>query len=803
MRRIKSKKLTAALTLAILAGINLPVYASNEVRVSSGTEGNLATGENTGTIEAELEFDYVKYSKAVSLGYNLNRSFYAMAALVQDTGEYAQDGYLSAGDYAYLTNNGTINLHYKDIVAAYADQIDIAGDTSRKYDNIFGWGMLVGENSTAINNGTINFYYDEEDSSSTYGIFSHPMYVYENSTMINNGTVNVTGAGSSGAQVRGLTTEHSYVQNINNGKIYIDVDKSFMSRALATTGNYGSLINNGEIFNRSSGVVYGMSAPSVGTFTNNGTITVISHGVTPSQIAGAQAAQTPGAYGMVISPVGAGTFTNNGVINVSVQSSENASAGAIAGGMLVFNTNSTETITLENTGVINATSDIVTSEDNNYLVRVSEIAVHSLLPRAGVRTREDANLVIGNYATTLRDFGTTKDLIQARWANIDFSSTNLILRPDENYTAGTAYTISADTLVTPITDDTFPDAEVTVSGIDSMTYSAEMSELLTTNVTKTADGVYQVSLVQKNDGKAKNLISAAMLPVDMTRANIDQISYELERNIFSGSKWFIAPYYSKVDREHGTNGETHGYIGGGNFKLGSKTTGGIHAAYALGSADGGIYNANGKLKSFMAGVHFNITPVEDKNWIRGQVTYIHNDGDSHYTMNTGTSTLNGKASNDSDGVYISANVGTKTNLNAKSEMRYEAGLSYLALNDAPNIKWDLQGKNFSGYDMKFDDYNALYATAKASYLHYFNEDKKGGSLVASLGLRGRLAGEKIHLNMMNTDSNDSVKEDPVQGLVELAYRHQINKFGFNVGYRGAFGKDVENHTFHAGLQMTF
>ena len=83
------------------------------------------------------------------------------AALVQDTGEYAQDGFKAAGSYAFLTNNGTINLHYKDIAAAYADQLDIYGDISKKYDNIMGWGMLAGEYSTLINNGTINFYYDK------------------------------------------------------------------------------------------------------------------------------------------------------------------------------------------------------------------------------------------------------------------------------------------------------------------------------------------------------------------------------------------------------------------------------------------------------------------------------------------------------------------------------------------------------------------------------------------------------------------------------------------------------------------
>ncbi len=807
MKKIKShklnKKIIAAITMSILAGVQFPAFAENEVTVASGTDSdNLATAENNGTIEAEAEFDYVKYSKAVPLGQNLNRSFYAMAALVQDTGAYAQDGYKAAGNYAFLTNNGTINLHYKDIVAAYADQLDIYGDTSKKYDNIMGWGMLAGEYSTLINNGTINFYYDEEDSAATYGLFSHPMYVYEKGSMINNGTVNVTGTGSAGAQVRGLTTEHSYVQNINNGKIYIDVDKSFMSRALATTGNSGSLINNGEIFNHSSGVVYGMSAPSVNTFINKGKITVISGGVAPSQIAGVQVAQNPGAYGMVSTPVGAATITNTGVLNVSVKSEDGASAGAIAGGMIIFNTNKADAITLENTGVINATSDIAASAENNYLPRVSEIAVHSLLQRAGVKARAVNNLVIGNYATTLRDFGTTQDLIQARWTNIDFSNTNLILRPAENYTAGTAYTISGDTLVTKLTDDTFTDAEVNISGIDSMQYSTEMSDFLTTSVEKVSDGVYNVSIVPNNNGdNAKKLISAAaMTGVDFTRANLDQISHELETNEKLKQKWFITPYYSKFKRSEGMKGRAHGFIAGSDWKIGSKSFLGIHAAYALGGADNGIYSADAKLKSFLGGVHWTIYPQENKNWVRTQATFFHNSGDTSYTMNTGTSTLNGKSSNKSNGFYLAANYGFKNELSEQNQLRTELGLSYLTMNDAPTIHWDFMGENISGYDMKFDKYNALFATAKTTLVHNFNDN---GSLLFSLGVRGRLSGKKVKLNMMNTDFNNSVKEDSAQGLVELAYRHNIKNLGFDIGYRGAFGKNVKNHTLHAGFKMSF
>lgn len=86
------RKKFLAISISLLAGINCPVQASNEVTVESGT------GINNAVIEAENQFDYVKYSKVVPLGNNLNRSFYAMAALVQDRGEFAQDGYLAAGN---------------------------------------------------------------------------------------------------------------------------------------------------------------------------------------------------------------------------------------------------------------------------------------------------------------------------------------------------------------------------------------------------------------------------------------------------------------------------------------------------------------------------------------------------------------------------------------------------------------------------------------------------------------------------------------------------------------------------------
>ena len=163
MKNFKSTKKYAALSSAILAfvasGLN-PALAADEIQVQGGSEGNLSTAVNSGTINAESQFDYVKYSAAVSIGYNWNRSIFAFAALTPDTGEFAGYSNLQAANYAYLVNNGIINLHYKDFVSQYADQLDTAGDSSKTYDNLFGWGVWAGEHSTIINNGVINFYYE-------------------------------------------------------------------------------------------------------------------------------------------------------------------------------------------------------------------------------------------------------------------------------------------------------------------------------------------------------------------------------------------------------------------------------------------------------------------------------------------------------------------------------------------------------------------------------------------------------------------------------------------------------------------
>lgn len=209
------------------------------------------------------------------------------------------------------------------------------------------------------------------------------------------------------------------------------------------------------------------------------------------------------------------------------------------------------------------------------------------------------------------------------------------------------------------------------------------------------------------------------------------------------------------------------------------------------------------MKSFLCGLHYTLYPEENKNWIRTQATFFHNSGDTKFTMPTATNILTGKSSNKSNGFYLAVNAGMSNQLSAKNELRSEIGLSYLKMTDAPKIHWGVLGEKVPGYDMKFEKYNALYATAKTSLIHSFNDDGDDNSLLFSLGVRGRLGGKKLNLNMMDTNYGGSLREDSVQGLVELSYRRQMNKFFVDVGYQGIFGSRSKNHLFHADLKMSF
>lgn len=795
----------------------MTAQASEAITVPAGTEAaqSTATNPESNTIDVYGVFG----SRGGSVGM-IPIYFYGMGAVKDfglNTSPFGELTTNSIGSYATLINNGVITLHYKDIVDKYGALVD-----NGSYALMMGRGLVADEYSTLINNGTIKMVFDEDES--TKSLYFHALYAGNNSSMINNGRIEITGNGSSGADFRGMATRGNDMIMRNYGTIYIDVGNAELSRSLANTGQRSLIENYGTIYNRSHALIYGMAYNRNDQLNNFGKVTAIMNAASEkaTNSESAFSSVTPGAMGMVGTGgndySGRGIF-NSGVVNVHVMGAyakpTAASVGFMLGNLSSPGMTDKQPVDsgiwfVENIGVINRSNTVQPSAENNYVVRNSEIGINTV---GGIGDQlNPVQAKIGRWATELRDFGATGDFIQvARHGkdtngeykySIDFSGTNLILRPAAGYTAGTPYLVSANTLVTPV-DGNSLESLADITGMETMTFSSEVADIINVNAAQIYPGTYAVSLTPTNDSaKSKRLLnSVAMLPVDFTRASMDRLDYELETN---SDKWFLTPYYTHSKRSSGMTGKFHGYIGGSNWRFGDKLTGGIHASYSLGNGkDGGI--AYTHVKGIAGGLHLTYTPEVDKNWIRANVTYMHNSGDATFDKTASTGLLlNGKRSEDSNNIYAAINVGQKNTLSERDDLRSEIGLSYLNMNNADPVNWSYMGEELAGYRMNVDKYNALYATAKTTWNHRFSDADNSGVLRLGLGVRGRLSAKNMQLGMMNTKLGGTVREDPIQGLVNVSYNQPFNsRFQMDLGYQGVFGKDLKNHNFYASFNASF
>ncbi|MCE5285597.1 MAG: autotransporter domain-containing protein [Pelosinus sp.] len=803
---LTKKIISAYMASSLIMGYPFYAKAANEVTVGTGTASSTVTAVNNGIINTngitsngDSTFKYKKEDFPGGLE-NLNLCFYGMASLVTDSTNTSR---MVPGDYVTLTNNGTINMHFKDIVENNKNVLDTASDSSKTYDNIMGWGMIAGNNSTLINNGSINMYFDENSSYDEYGIFSHPMYVYDNSTMINNGTIKVLGNGSNGANVRGMTSSHSGLTITNNGLLYIDVDKSYMSRGLATTKGGSVLTNNGTIYNRSGGATYGMAENGGCTVINNGALTVISYGLSATKQIGVLTPLTADAYGIGenSSVPSDAYYYNYGIINAAIQSTAGTDAYSAANGMCFVGVKPTTAKRyVNNTGIINVSSDVTANGSNNNQTLSAELGVNTMY---SMRTSDcNVNVSIGKWATTLRDFATTKDLFAARKATLDFSNAELILRPAQGYTAGTAYSVSQAALINNIE---FSDAAnaLTIKNFDKIQYSTELPEFLTVSVSNEKAAINTVNNVAADQ---KMVAAAAMNQIDFVRSGMNEVERVLDKNnrAQDEQQWFFMPYGGHLWRDNGMSSLVHGFIGGADWKLGAKISGGVHAVYAKGNADGGIYNGNGYIHSGMGGLHFSYSP-QDQEYVEGQFTYFSNSGANNYSVNYTGTTLQGKSSNDADGVYASLMLGNKVSINKTDNLQSSFGLSTLHFQGTPNANWTAMGTALNGYTMEMGGvYNATYASAMAKWTHGISSHSGAGKLIVGLGIKYKLAADDLSMRMINTSMPGSVSEDDVLGVTEAAYCwNGKNHDTFKIGYNGTIGKNIKENIFSASFARKF
>ncbi len=807
MKRFFVSALTAVCALT-------PVFAENEITVLAGE-----TAVNDGIITANGEVQK-------TAGASTSIHFYGMAAQSGQPFGNRILRTLTDAENATLTNNGTINLNYKEMVAQYVSELDDKDSTiesQKKYETIMGRGMLAGKNSTLTNNGTISVVYDI-DPDSTYKLIVHAMYAGDGSTITNNGSIAITGSGCYGAQARGMTSPNN-VNIINNGTVYIDLDRSDIVRALALAGTVkdGCITNSGTVFARSNAMVLGLATQLYGgkTNLNTGYITAISNGQLPQYLGyarpGTVAGGMPCALAMAASQGSSdtGILSNEGIVRAYIQG-DNASPYAVANGMAISKV--VGTATLKNTGIIDVFSSVSASDAPNGIVRVSEIGINTFDYGYGT-------VKITDFATTLRDFAAKKDFIQAYGSEIDFSEANLILRPSDGYTAGTSYTVSGDTLVTKVdtyylkldttnntyTVDSMPstaNSDVPVTGMDSIAFTSALPDFYTVRTVRSGTGddtSYSVSLVLNNDsGAAKDLVtSAAMLPVDFVRLNMDMIDRELDTTDRLARKVYVSPFASFLSRDGDTDSHVFGGLFGFDWGFGELLTAGVHGSYAFAKSDDGEFQSENDLSGFGAGLHAALFPAETW-WVRAQASFFRTTGDTEYAMTESTgNALLSESSNDANVLYASLFGGKTFEIPGQNEIRPEIGFSYLHFFDAPELEWSYMGYHIAGYDMEMTSYKALYGTAKVSFIHDFAKEKDGGSLLASAGLRGRLYAPEVTLTMLDDEFDDGAREDAVQGLFELSYRHKIGQFFIDAGYRGVFGADSRNHQIHLTGKFTF
>ena len=371
--------------------------------------------------------------RAVAAGQILNGrniALYGMAALTDDPEDPARQ---HLAPNATLINEGIIEIYLDEMVKAYKDQIQKnMEDTSRLYRFVKCFAMAAGKNSMVINEGIIRIHFDQEGDTPVYG---ETLLCGEQSTIINNGTIELTGRGTFATQARAIAVPADNVTIINNGSIKVDIDQSSTVRVLATTGKGGAILNFGDIDVTSSGRLMTIGRFADTQVLNAGTVNIDFKAHFIEQKVSFLFQSYPLACGIyehcmpnenLLPPL-----VNSGTINVKIEGSEHSTDRAVAFGIYSEMVGEEKQIhKFENPGEIHVTSS------GPYALLTAELGCN-------VQSAKDCpyDIRIGEWNTTARDFAKTRDLIVCKSGRVDLS--DAVFRVD-----GNACTFRAEELVT-------------------------------------------------------------------------------------------------------------------------------------------------------------------------------------------------------------------------------------------------------------------------------------------------------------------------------------------------------------------
>ena len=803
--------------------------AAPPLAVPSGTAEQPASAENTGRITVDgtderALFDYYKADLAqVDPQSNRSLSAFAMAALTEDS---HGERYREAGDWAVLTNNGEISMDMAQLLRRYGAGMTAPGDmevlpngkqgvregSGKKYLSLMLWGMLGGCHSTLVNNGRILTRCDTDNPEGTENVFTHPMYVYHRSTMINNGEVIVRGRGNRGINPRGLTSQKHDLTIENNGSILVDVENAYLTRALTVAGFGSTITNRGLVSDQSSGTVFGAGHTGSSTLLNEGRVEVTTMGVLPRQKIGVLSTFAARAGAYALSATGSDRMleklhgklgvqnwngqgiVNRGVVKAQVRDTGVADANSVAAGMLLLDAHLPYNgwYTVQNTGLIHTSSDLRPCEGNRFRVNRGELVlncVHMPEQTFPVRAR------ILDWATELRDFGESRDFILARSdseepVTLDFSDAKLILRPQEGYCPGTAYKVSAETLVSPMDADTLEEARVRVTGMEGLRFGTELPDFVVPAVEETVPGEYQVSLkLADRPGAQRKLISAAAMgTVDFMRQNLEELDRMLGEE---DTNWSAQVYHAAHSRADGLTGQAQGIAGSRDVSLGPLLRLGVHGAAAQDHADGGIYHAVSDLNAVLEGVHLSLAGGA----VRSQLTRFHTKGGTAFALHTDTGIcLDARSEGNQEGIYASAHLRRQLPLGKNHKLYAEAGVSCLKFNQGRGVDWSFQEEALPGCRMETTALKSVRCAFRLGWKSLFRGGKDG-NLSLSVEGSGALFDSGSGVRMLNHLLGETVREDPIWVGVDASLRRKLGDWTLNVRFRGALGQKTRQHWF--------
>lgn len=341
-----------------------------------------------------------------------------------------------------LINRGTITIHTKDLVERYKDQIQTPDDPERPYTYLRLLAMFAGTNSTIINEGIINVYFDH-DPSVTSTIYVMGMNGGGNSSMINNGEIHFYGNGSVATRLRGMATFGNSISAFNNGVMTAELDICEDARMITTGGTKSNVINDGTMQMRLPGYILCMTRYGDSNLINNGVVDLTMVDL-PEGYTAVGNAENPVVCAMY-DPLSGGrtqmpSLVNRGSISIAIEGSERSNSVSQGYGMYCD---------LMGAGG----GDLQVNVINDGSIKVSQSGpVDFRMAEAGFITRpavreETCCIKLGRWNTTLRDFSQTQDLFYGQGVNMDFGGGELLLKKGEDYVDGTSYSVAPEALL--------------------------------------------------------------------------------------------------------------------------------------------------------------------------------------------------------------------------------------------------------------------------------------------------------------------------------------------------------------------